>query len=669
MQEQIKPGFHEQVQRKLYILSNEEQKILQKFGNEWFVTRLDSLKIGGRSEYKYALIKAPINYQELFNFERELIMIFSDYESFQPRSIDAIDAVSDQLQDLRIDKICSVMLSKDEKIEEKIRNILKESQESQVIVPISYSEILNNHSDSYFLRNKFKTNFYTRDLFDFQSPLKKDLYFFGRGDIINKIVNRHFSNENSGLFGLRKTGKTSVIFGIQRALDKIGEKSILISCDDTSFQQRRWNKCLHYIILEINKKYNLNLPLQTEAQYTEENASQIFAEEICKIYHIFQKKSILIIFDEIERITFNISSVTHWEKNLDFIFFWQTLRANFQKLNNVFSYLIVGTNPLCIEKSSIFGKDNPIFHSIPIEYLPRFDVPQTRDMVRKLGRIMGLQFEEIIYSKLTEDYGGHPFLIRQVCSLIHKLNNPNLPIIVDRITYDKAKNEFDKNHASKYIEMMVSVLSEFYPDEYDLLKCLAIGELKFFNQYASESTEYTNHLKGYGIISQTREEYDFKIDAVKQYLIQKNKYKKVNPSNEDMLNEISQRRNALEPKLRKIVRTQLKVKYGENQAREKLLVYFSKEEQKKYSHLAYKDLFDPDKVNIYLEVLRKIIKEEWLTFEHIFSRKQEEFNLKMEAINKYRADAHAKQMTQDKMGHFRDCITWIETHVNEFLED
>ena len=282
---------------------------------------------------------------------------------------------------------------------------------------------------------------------------------------------------------------------------------------------------------------------------------------------------------------------------------------------------------------------------------------------------MGLQFEEIIYSKLTEDYGGHPFLIRQVCSLIHKLNTQNLPIIVDRITYNKAKNEFDKNHASKYIQMMVSVLSEFYPDEYNLLEYLAIGELNFFNQYANESTEYTNHLKGYGIISQTKDEYDFKIDAVKQYLIQKNKYKKINASNEDMLNEISQRRNALEPKLRKIVRTQLKAKYGESQAREKLLVSFSKEEQKKYNYLAYKDLFDPDKVNIYFEVLRNIIKKEWLTFEHIFSRKQEEFNLKMEAINKYRADAHAKQMTQDKMGHFRDCITWIETHVNDFLED
>ncbi|MDZ8029688.1 hypothetical protein [Nostoc sp. DedSLP04] len=76
-----------------------------------------------------------------------------------------------------------------------------------------------------------------------------------------------------------------------------------------------------------------------------------------------------------------------------------------------------------------------------------------------------------------------------------------------------------------------------------------------------------------------------------------------------MLNEISQRRNALEPKLRKIVRTQLKAKYGENQAREKLLVYFSKEEQKKYNHLAYKDLFDPEKINIYFEFVRNIIKK------------------------------------------------------------
>ncbi|HEY9832365.1 MAG TPA: hypothetical protein V6D26_17395 [Stenomitos sp.] len=287
MSEQTTPGLHPQVEKNLTIFSEQEQAIVIKLASEWYVTRSGNLTIGGNSEYKYILIKATRLYQDMFNFERELIVIFSFYDNFQPRSIDAIDFVIDnvlsEVQALRIERICSVILSKDDQVEAKIRNILKESQESQVIIPISYSEILNNN-DSFFLRNKFRKNFYTRDLFDFESPLKKDLYFFGRTDLINRIVNRHFSNENSGLFGLRKAGKTSVIFGVQRALDRIGAKSVLISCDDTSFQFRRWNKCFYYIITEIAKKYNLNIKLKPEDKYTEENAGLVFEEQILKIH-------------------------------------------------------------------------------------------------------------------------------------------------------------------------------------------------------------------------------------------------------------------------------------------------------------------------------------------------------------------------------------------------
>jgi len=78
----------------------------------------------------------------MFGFEREIIVIFSPYELFQARSIDAIDtlaqSVLDKYQALRIERICSMLFSKDPNIERKISDILRESQaqDSQVIVPI-----------------------------------------------------------------------------------------------------------------------------------------------------------------------------------------------------------------------------------------------------------------------------------------------------------------------------------------------------------------------------------------------------------------------------------------------------------------------------------------------------------------------------------------------------
>ena len=55
-------------------------------------------------------------------------------------------------------------------------------------------------------------------------------------------------------------------------------------------------------------------------------------------------------------------------------------------------------------------------------YIPGFDYTQTREMVRKLGKIMGIKFDEGVYTRLVEDYGGHPFLVRRVCSKIGKIS-------------------------------------------------------------------------------------------------------------------------------------------------------------------------------------------------------------------------------------------------------
>jgi len=113
-------------------------------------------------------------YQEMFNIEREIIVIFSPYEQFQPRTLDAFDEVSKLYQKLRIEKVCSVVISKDKLIEQKLSELLRRNPESPIVIPFSYDELLSP-IDDFFLRNRFKEHFYTRDLFAFEAPLKKDL--------------------------------------------------------------------------------------------------------------------------------------------------------------------------------------------------------------------------------------------------------------------------------------------------------------------------------------------------------------------------------------------------------------------------------------------------------------------------------------------------------------
>lgn len=263
-----------------------------------------------------------------------------------------------------------------------------------------------------------------------------------------------------------------------------------IDCQNPAFHRRRWNKALYYVVYEICRQHNLKYVPTSEDLYTEEDASINFERDLLQVYNLLGKQNILLVFDEIENITFNVSPSEHWATGYDFIFFWQTLRSLFQKLNKVFSYLIVGTNPICVEVPVIKGKDNPIFNQVPFEYIPGFDVPQTREMVRKLGHAMGLMFDEIIHGKLTEDFGGHPFLIRHVCSVINSLAPSHRPVVVDKVLYEKAKTKFNQDYIG-YVDMILNVLRSFYADEFAMMEYLAVKDYATFHDFARMSPYYT----------------------------------------------------------------------------------------------------------------------------------------------------------------------------------
>ncbi len=243
----IYPGKHPLLKNSHFNV--EEKKAIDVLSKEFYVTNGgENIQLGINSEYKYIIISPTEIYRDMFNLDREIIVIFSPYRSIQARTLSVFEFVAKKHSSLRIEKICNILISGDKNVENSLNDLIKNEPESQVIIPFSYDELQNVH-DSFFFRNRFRKFFYTRDLFAFEAPLKKDIYFFGRNDLIQELINRFKSGENSGLFGLRKTGKTSLINGIERNLQKEGIKTVIIDCQDTSFNQRRWNEALYYACL------------------------------------------------------------------------------------------------------------------------------------------------------------------------------------------------------------------------------------------------------------------------------------------------------------------------------------------------------------------------------------------------------------------------------------
>lgn len=668
MEIDFRPGIRNE--NDLNSFSDEEKEIIKfLYSRDWYITRAERIQIA-QSSYKLLLMKPSPFIKNAFNLHREIVVAFSPYDQFEPRSIDAIEYLN--IQELRLEEICSILISKDDNVEQKVNTILKTNQEARVIIPFSYSEITRNITDSEYFVNKLRKNFYTRDLFGIQDPLKKDLYFFGRRDLIHTLINKHLCGENSGIFGLRKTGKTSILYSIERALDRKKSSSVFIDCQ--TLHLKSWNAALLYIIQELQIKSKVRKSdLKLLENYTDEEfVSDYFLEDIQTIYSKNGKKSILIVFDEIENITFDTSLSENWKNGVDFIKFWQVIRSTYQKYRevNIFTYLITGTNPRCIEKPTITKVDNPIFAQFPPIFIPAFDFVQTKEMLDKLGGYIGLKFDDITCAKLIDDFGGHPLLMRQMCSFIHMSINESRPYTVNKVKYESLKQNFysDENGFLKYAQMVLEVLENWYPDEFQMLTWLSIGELQTFMGLAESSPEYIIHLLNYGIIEKSDNDYSFKIEALKLYLSRKNKYKRLNLTNQEKQTEISTRRNNIEPKLRKIVRTQLRAFLGEDEAKKKVIVeLYGTKEINRYSTINYSDLFDSNKHNIYLKNLFELIRKNWdQGFKNLFDTNVDIFIAKTTLINHYRkSDAHASKISDSDFTSFRGAMEWLEDKINE----
>lgn len=645
---------------------HDEQQIISKLSKEFFLTNGgETITLGAGSKYKYLLLKPTQVYRDMFNLDREVVVMFSTYADVHARTLDAFEYVYKKHSSLRLDRSCGVLISNDENVESSLADLIKNEPESQTIIPFYYGEF-DRIDDQYFYRNRYRKYFYSRDLFACEAPLKKDIFFFGRSDLIQVVVNRFKSGENSGLFGLRKTGKTSLIHGIERSLKREGSLSIMLDCQDTSFNQRRWNEALYYLCLKSKELLVVDVNLPPEEEFTEKNASML-TESFFKEIHKKKKQKIFIIFDEIENISFATSPSRHWSEGGDFILFWQSMRSIFQRSPGIFSYLLVGTNPSCIEMPKIGATDNPIFNHFDPIYIPGFDVKSTREMVRKLGRRMGMNFDESVFTHLKEDFGGHPFLIRHLCSLISKeYDSFKRPIKIDRKSYSSEKKTFSRNY-SNYIEMIINVLKTYYRDEYEMLRYLAVGEIETFNEFAELHPSYTCHLLGYGLITEGAHGYDFCIDAVKDYLVSQNQYVRLGLNDEEKWSEISSRRNHIEPKLRRNVRVLMKAFYGEADAKEKILTTFGAPRNQKLKLLSYDELFDPVKSEIYFSDLAKILSKNWDVFKNTLAKSRKETFSGLDFINHSRGDAHAKPISDEKFAYFRICISDIENDLKDLL--
>lgn len=637
------------------------------------------------TEYTVCFFKPTIDMRNMYNLGNELLVVscwdgMNDFKSRMKDFIDYMLVTNNEFKN-RLDKVTCFVVDGDENVVKKVKADRIENPDARLIVPFSVGELIKGF-DKDKLSNRMREFLYEKDLFGIAVPLKNDTLFFGkdRTNIISELYAMYKQGEEGGLFGLRRIGKTSILNLLKLRIAEADGVAIYIDC--SGCHHFRWYELLKNIIKRIIKEYseeksqNGNVVLKevwnreiSEQRYNEKNAVDSFTDDIKLLYEMFGEKRILLILDEIESIGYSTSPSKWWKDENDALYFWQAIRALIQTNDEYMSFVVAGVNPMCVEIQSINNIDNPIFGMINPIYTSLFEYEDIKNMVSSIGGRLGISFEDSVYAKMMEDYGGHPFLIRQVCSQINRDLNARKVIRPTKISiysYNLKCDEYRQGMTS-VIEQILGVITNYYPSEFELLKKLALDGRNAFKKELALGEKGIQHLVGYCIIKKVDGEYFIRIKSIEEYIKNKFVYDSTLNKQKDKRARINIRRDSIEEKLRSIILFSLQSKYG-RKAKEQLISIVDKtttdvtQKTKMLNAPSLKSAIE----ELYLSQIKIVMEKDWKSYSMIFPDKSK-FEAYMDILNRSRTvGAHTRSVSSDDEILYGVAFEFFENSLIEY---
>ena len=613
----------------------------------------------GNAEIAAYFLKPERFISELLGTNREILFVYSPFPTLQARTIVLHDAVAAQ-HSTRLDPMGSILVAPPTDTKRFVQEFLATQPERPPIVAFSMDD-LAALADINALRAALTGQLFKRDLFAVESPLQSDALFFGRASVVAELLDRFRAGQSSGLFGLRRIGKTSVLFAIgRRCVDGNLGGFTYVDTSNPGLYKSRWWGVLQQLVQGIAKPFDLKRGERSHIraltiEYDEGSAARHFKADLNELMKRMPEKRLLLALDEIEHLTFDISPASHWVD--DSLPLWQTMRSVHQDTAGAFCFVVTGVNPHLLETERIGRFDNPLFSTIRPYYLRSFNRESVREMVRRLARHMGLRCDEKLYGSLAQEYGGHPFLVRQACSQLARKVTER-PGELSRALLDENRSAINRG-LEKNVRQILNVLAIWYPDEYEMIRVLAAGDVETFRSYAKASTEFTEHMEGYGLVETPTGVPRITMGLVEQLLKRKQPIRPTEGKDaEAVLVEITTRRNRIEKNLRSVLRDGLRFARG-NKAAGAVLLTLTEERKAQVARHSYDQMWE----HLYFAELRSIVDKYWEAFQNWFAAQEADVLRQMDHINRSRADAHAKELDEEDIAYLRVCFKRMEERL------
>ncbi len=577
--------------------------------------KMDESKSGAPFSFANLFLKPNPELAQQFGISREVLCFADESSIVDGRQFSYVDVILSRERNRLVDDVI-FFVSSGSNMQAVADDYMERT--GRKVICCTWRDLEAASEDfSYELLRQF---LYNRDFFDVSDPVSSDGQFFARFKLVDSIFDNLSAGQNTGIFGLRKIGKTSVIKRLlvrnntanRFRVAQIDAQTPLINKNDAAG-----------VALEICRAFNASWARAHNAPFRRDIPASGSMVEASRYFTSFieslggQGKPLLVVIDELERILPNQTRSSTW--NTEYLDLWRLLRAQSQTMAGKFAFLVASTNPYFIESAKFSGEDNPIYRFIKAHYLKMFTGEELSDMLRKLAQPMGITFSENALLAIHRYFGGHPFLSRQLCTAL-AADLPQRPLHVEDVNVQRTI----QRHAAGFrddLDAILKVFSDFYPDEFDLLSALGHDERKAI-ELLEQHAHAASHLLGYGLLQRTKNSFRFTMDALPPYLKTPRTREFTVPEIPDRARDrhlkLQSHMNSIEPAIRYLVLGQLRGKYGKSWQSELRLQAGTEEKIEKMGSQSAQEVME----ETYLTDMIATINAHWALFARVFENRE-----------------------------------------------
>jgi len=631
--------------------------------SQLFSINSDSIRQFENGEYFVMYARGSKRVQNILGAEREILIIGNIYGDQQARSLQFARRVINE-SDGRLETGLCVFIHQDPRGNAKLKRWGREN--GLAVIPVYTSNGVLPRGQE--LERLLSYEFFTQDPFDVTGPVANDAQFFGRRTEAQELARKLQSGHIRAVFGIRKIGKTSILHRVLAELkDNYDAVTLFIDCQRDDVFGLDAAGLLHSIT-------NSLLGLKSSGRsYAEVDAARtnIPLSESAKQFQVALTEfdvPVVLAFDEIDYITPSNGGAPQWRAG--FIEFWRNVRAAYHAAardERKVSLLVSGVSSRWFSVESIDGIENAALAFIPEEYLSPLPRGAANAMIKNIGAMAGLRFEDAALEEISSFCSDMPFWIRKACSSIHgKIETNVRPVTLPKSAVSSLLEAYGRDEGAALAKVALQHLFRVYPE-------LRAPSIKLLEEKPDLTAATRRTLSLYGIasasgaVSGTMMRMALTMVAEETSFIESNA-----PTDQDearpLISEwaeelagISYRRNTMERALRSIAINFLRVAAltaKDGQSSKSLLL--AAVPQKRRGELEPFNLEAIADKLLWLELVA-VINKNWILFERVFGDKTV-FNDNANIVND-RPDAHAKQLEPGDVAMHRRALQWLDDRI------